>query len=50
MLLPASAKCIVSGEILAENEELTESLLLTKEDLRLIRRSNMFIVEQTDRF
>ena len=47
---PASAKCIVSGEILTENEELTESLLLTKEDLRLIRRSNMFIVEQTDRF
>ena len=46
MLLPASAKCIVSGEILAENEELTESLLLTKEDLRLIRRCNMFIVEQ----
>ena len=50
MLLPVSAKCVLSENILPENEELTESLLLTKEDLRLIRRSNMFIVEQTDRF
>lgn len=48
MLLPASAKCIVSASILPENEELTESLLLTKEDLRLTRRCNMFIVEQTN--
>ena len=48
MLLPASAKCIVSGEVLTENDELTESLLLTKEDIRLTRRCNMFIVEQTN--
>ena len=46
MLLPVSAKCILSEDVLFENEELTESLLLTKEDIRLTRRSNMFIVEQ----
>ena len=32
--------------LLPENEDLTESLLLTKEDIRLTRRCNMFIVEQ----
>lgn len=46
MLLPVSAKCILSEDILPEKEELTESLLLTKEDIRLTRRCNMFIVEQ----
>ena len=46
MLLPVSAKCILSENVLPENEELTESLLLTKEDIRLTRRCNMFIVEQ----
>ena len=46
MLLPVSAKCVLSENILPENEELTESLLLTKEDIRLTRRCNMFIVEQ----
>ena len=46
MLLLVSAKCVLSENILPENEELTESLLLTKEDIRLTRRCNMFIVEQ----
>ena len=46
MLLPVSAKCILSENPLPENEELTESLLLTKEYIRLTRRCNMFIVEQ----
>ena len=46
MLLPVSAKCILSESVLPENEELKESLLLTKEDIRLTRRCNMFIVEQ----
>ena len=46
MLLPVSAKCILSETVLPENDELTESLLLTKEDIRLTRRCNMFIVEQ----
>lgn len=47
MLLPASAKCILSDTALNENKELIDSLLLTKEDMRLTRRYNMFIVEQT---
>lgn len=46
MLLPASSKCILSTEPLIENDELRETLLLTKEDLRLTRRYNMFMVEQ----
>ena len=47
MLLPASAKCIVSSEMLPESDELRASLLLTKEDARLTKRCNMFMVEQT---
>ncbi len=46
MLLPASSKCILSGEPLPENDALKEELLLTKEDLRLTKRYNMFMVEQ----
>lgn len=47
MFLPASAKCILSEEPLPENEELRESLLLRKEDLKLTKHYNMFMVEQT---
>ena len=46
MLLPASSKCILSREPLPETEALNEELLLTKEDLRLTKRYNMFMVEQ----
>lgn len=46
MLLPASSKCILSREPLPETEALKEELLLTKEDLRLTKRYNMFMVEQ----
>jgi len=46
MFLPACSKCVLSAEPLAENAELRESLLLTKEDIRLTRRYNMFMVEQ----
>ena len=48
MLLPASAKCILSAEPLAENDDLRASLLLTKEDMKLTKRYNMFMVEQAD--
>ncbi len=47
MFLPASAKCILSQEPLAENEELRDSLLLRKEDLKLTKHYNMFMVEQS---
>ena len=46
MFLPACAKCILSSEPLAESAQLRASLLLTKEDLKLTRRYNMFMVEQ----
>lgn len=46
MFLPACSKCILSSEPLTENEELRSSLLLTKEDMKLTRRYNMFMVEQ----
>ena len=48
MLLPVSLKCILSRTALEENEELKNALLLTKEDIRLTRRWNMFIVENID--
>lgn len=46
MLLPACSKSILSATPLAENAQLRSSLLLTKEDIRLTRRYNMFMVEQ----
>lgn len=45
MLLPVCMKCILSNTPLAEDEGLTHSLLLTREDLRLTKRNNMFMVE-----
>lgn len=45
MFLPACAKCILSNSPLSENEELRRSLLLTGEDVKFIRRYNMFMVE-----
>lgn len=44
-MLPVSAKCILSDQPLAEDENLISSLLLTKEDLRLTRKYNMFMLE-----
>lgn len=46
MFLPACAKCILSSEPLPEHAQLRSSLLLTKEDIKLTRRYNMFMVEQ----
>lgn len=46
MFLPACTKCILSSAPLPENDELRTSLLLSKEDLKTIRRYNMFMVEQ----
>lgn len=46
MFLPACAKCVLSSEPLPENDELRNSLLLSKDDLKIIRRYNMFMVEQ----
>ena len=48
MFLPACAKCILSFEPLSENESLREALLLTREDVKFIKRYNMFMVEHTE--
>ena len=45
-LLPISIKCILSSEPLVEDERLQEELILTQKDIKLIRKLNMFAVEQ----
>ncbi len=45
-LLPISIKCILSEEILPEDDQLLEDLTLTAKDMKLIRKLNMFAVEQ----
>ena len=45
-LLPISIKCILSAEMLIEDEALLEELTLTQKDMKLIRKMNMFAVEQ----
>ena len=45
-VLPISIKCILSSEPLVEDERLQEELILTQKDIKLIRKLNMFAVEQ----
>ena len=45
-LLPISIKCILSSEPLTEDESLREELTLTQKDIKLIKKLNMFAVEQ----
>ena len=45
-LLPISIKCILSSEPLVEDERLQEELILTQKDIKMIRKLNMFAVEQ----
>ena len=45
-LLPISIKCILSAEPLVEDERLQEELILTQKDIKLIKKLNMFAVEQ----
>ena len=45
-LLPISIKCILSEEILTEDDQLHEDLILNPKDMKLIRKLNMFAVEQ----
>lgn len=47
-LLPVSAKCALCDHVLAEDDALKERLTLTREDLRLTRKFNMFTVEHMD--
>ena len=45
-MLPISIKCILSSEPLTEDEALLEELTLTQKDIKLIKKMNMFAVEQ----
>ena len=45
-MLPVSAKCLLSDTPLPEDEALLEHLLLSREDQRLIKKCNMFVIEQ----
>ena len=45
-MLPISIKCILSSEPLTEDEALLEELTLTQKDMKLIKKMNMFAVEQ----
>lgn len=47
-MLPVSAKCVLSETALNEDDALVARLLLTKEDMRLTRKCNMFALEQMD--
>ncbi|MEG0895406.1 MAG: helix-turn-helix transcriptional regulator, partial [Oscillospiraceae bacterium] len=42
--LPASAKVILSDNILKEDEELIKILTLNKEDFNLMKKQNMFVI------
>lgn len=45
-LLPICAKFIITDKPMDEDEKLKAMLLLSKEDLRLIKRFNMFVIDQ----
>lgn len=45
-LIPVCAKFVVSDNILTENSELKQHLILSKEDLRLSKRFNMFVIDE----
>ena len=47
-MLPASVKCLLSDQPLPEDDSLIEQLMLTKEDIRLTRKYNMFTLESND--
>lgn len=43
-ILPACFKFVLSPEILEETEELKETLAVSKEDIRVLKKMNMFVV------
>ena len=43
-ILPGSFKFVLSPEILEEDEELKEELMVSKEDIRALKKMNMFVV------
>ena len=45
-MLPIAMKIIISSSVLKENEELVEALKLTKEDIRLSKKYNLYTINQ----
>ncbi len=45
-MLPVSFKFLLSPDIMEENEELKEMLRISKEELRVMKKINMFVVHQ----
>ncbi|WP_313529689.1 helix-turn-helix domain-containing protein [Anaerotignum sp.] len=43
-ILPASFKFLLSPDIMEENEEMREQLVFTKEDIKQIKKMNMFVI------
>ena len=45
-MMPASFKFVLSPDVMEENEELKETLRFSKEDIRTMKKMNMFIINQ----
>lgn len=45
-MLPTAMKIMISATVLKENEELVESLMLTKEDIKLSKKYNLYTIDQ----
>lgn len=45
-MLPVSIKCVLSPQMLREEEDISQTLILSAKDLKLIKKLNMFAVEQ----
>lgn len=45
-MLPVAIKIMISSDVLKEDQELIGALLLTKEDMKLSRKYNLFTIDQ----
>ena len=45
-ILPVAFKFLMSLDVMVENEEMKEQLVMTKEDLKQIKKMNMFVINQ----
>ena len=45
-MMPVAIKVMLSAAILKEDDELIASLLLTREDIRISRKYNLFTIDQ----
>ncbi|WP_304507773.1 helix-turn-helix domain-containing protein [Anaerotignum sp.] len=45
-ILPAAFKVLLSPDIMEESEEMKEQLVITKEDMKQVKKLNMFVINQ----